>query len=257
MNTNNKGISTVLAAIIIIGIIVAVVAVAFSLGSTPAESNNVVTVYIDDIQQTGNYSEPQTLDWGSTSAGNTYTKNFNVSNPTANAYTLLLLTTEPAGTTQTWIYNNTALAANSYAAGSLTLSLSTAPSSGAYTWRLLATNSTTASPTPTPTAGPTATPIPNSITFTIDADSNVLSIALSVNNAAAYPITDFPQTFTCTPGDDLKLTPTYAADYILAGWLFGDGSIPKTTSILTINNVDSNFTVTCTSQYMPSPTTVP
>jgi len=250
MINNKKGISALLAIIVIVVVIVALVAVAMSLGSSPAASDNGdITVYIEGIKQTGNYSQPQPLNWGTISALNTYTRNYTVTNTGTQPYNLILLTTEPSGTAQSWPFNNTAIAAGTYSAGTLTLTLSATPAAGSYTWRLLASNGTM--PTPTPTVNPSATPQPNTLSFTINADSNVVSIAMSKNNAPAYDITVFPQTFIFTVGDDFKFTPTYIADYTLNGWVFSDGSIPLTTPILTLQNIDGNFTVTCTSKYMP------
>ena len=256
---NNKAIAAPLALIIIAIIAIAVVAVAFSMGGTPeAASNGDITVYIDTVQQTGNYTQPQTLQWGTISALNTYTKNFTVANTGTSQYSLLLLTTEPIGTTQSWSFNNTVIAPATVSQGTLTLTLSITPQAGAYTWRLFASNSTMpeASPTPDPSASPTPAPTvtPNSLTFTINADTNVASVDLVKNNASPYTISTFPATFAYTQGDTLKFTPTYAEGYILNGWVFADGSLPVTTPILLLSNSASNFTVTVQTKLAPEVT---
>jgi hypothetical protein len=75
-NLNNKAVSTPLVLIILAVIVIAVLAAAFSMGTAPSSNVSDVTVYIDTIEQTGNYTEPQTLTWANSQAGNTYTKNF-------------------------------------------------------------------------------------------------------------------------------------------------------------------------------------
>lgn len=251
IHNNNKALSSTLAVIIVVVILLVAVVGIISLGSTPEAVNSDIKVYIDTVEQTVNITDAQTLDWGSITAGNTYTKNFTVANYGTSPYSIILLTTEPAGSSQTWsTYNNTILPAGNYAAGTLTLALSLSPSSGSYTWRLIASNSTL--PTATPTVNPSATPTPNTIEVTVGADEYFESIAISKNNAAPYIVTDYPFTFTCTDGDDLKFTPTFTEGYTLNGWALNDGSLPVTTATLTIVNVSGNFTVMATSKTVPT-----
>jgi len=244
--------NTKLFLVVIVIAVIVIAGVAFSLGSNPAAPQTGVTVYIDSTAQTADYTQTNAYDWGQITSGYTYTRNFTVANTGTQTYTITLLTTEPPGTASTWEYNNTQLPPNTYKSAALTYQY-TPTTAGSYTWQLLASNNTI---TATPTPDPSATPTPNSISFTINADSNVESIAISVNNRAPYTIDSFPTSYTCTPGDDIKFTPTFATDYVLNGWEFTDGSIPVTTALLSLSNISGNFTVTCTSQYMtPSPTT--
>jgi flagellin-like protein len=249
---NNKAISGLMAVLIFVAIIiVGGVAAAFMLGSPEAVNNGDITVYIDSKKQSVNYTSPQTLDWGNIQAGNSYTKNFTVVNTGAQTYQILLLTTEPAGTSQTWAYNNSALATNNYAAGSLTLTLSISPSTGSYTWRLLATNST--EPLASPTPGPSSTPTPNSIQYTISADMGITSINVTRNSG--LPITllqeQLPKTYLITPGDSLKLQQNVDPDYTFNGWEFGDGTMPTIAPYIIIANIQGNFTITAQTYLTP------
>ena len=253
---NRKAITSLQIGIVIAIILVVGVAAAFMLGSSPTEVNNGdITVYIDTVKQIGNYTQPQTLSWGTISALNTYTKNFTVANTGASPYNLLLITAEPVGTSQSWSFNNTVIAPATVSQGTLTLTLSMAPQVGAYTWMLYASNGTMPEVTPTPNpASPTPIPTvtPNSLSFTINADTNVQSVDLVKNNASPYTISTFPATFAYTQGDTLKFTPTYAEGYILNGWVFSDGSLPVTTPILTLSSYASNFTVTVQTKLAPT-----
>lgn len=248
---NNKAI-TKMAAILLVFVLVIVVGVAVAIGSNvqPPQSNPV-NVIINDEAFTGNISVSNQLDWGAVSAGNSYTKNFTVVNPSnLQAYNLILLTSEPTGTTQAWSLNNTQLPAMSTASATLTLTLSTTPSLGTYSWKLLATNST--APTATPTPNPSATPEPNTLSFTVDGDDGVNSITIQVNNAAPFTVTSsqLPKTYSYTTGTNLKFTADLNLDYEFNGWQYDDGSLPITTLTLTRPASSGNFTVTATTQYM-------
>jgi hypothetical protein len=244
LNMNKKAISTPLVLIIIVIIAVAVVAVAFSLGSGPSTSNSDVTVYIDSVVQTGNYSEPQSLVWGTIAAGNTYTKNFTVANTGNTAYNLMLLTGEPAGTTQSWAFNNTVLAPLTPSQGTLTLTLSTVPSAGAYTWRLLATNSSIPEVTPTP--NPSASPTPNGLSYTINAQTGTQNLTITVNTKPPFTLlfNELPQTYTFTAGDNLKFEVGTDQYFLFNGWQFSDGTMPNMNNPLIMTNIQGNFSLT-------------
>lgn len=224
MMKNNKAISPLLALIVIIVIIVVAVAVAFALGSAPAVAASDVTVYIDSVKQDVNYTQPQTLNWGNVVAGNVYTKNFTVTNTGTQNLTLMLLTTEPLGTTQTWAYNNSLLPPSTMASGSLTLTLSTNPSPGTYTWRLLATNNTaTAQPTPTPSA--TATPTPNYM-LTLDLSDTGLyrvNVTIGTNKITLQP-SDEPQTFSFKSGLTIMVETETVDGYAFNTYRIDDGT---------------------------------
>ena len=248
MMNNKKAVAPIIYVILAVIILVVVVGAAVLLGSSPSNTTNNgdVTVYIDSIQQTGNYSSPQTLAWGNIAAGNTYTKNFTVANAGTQAYNLLLLTTEPDGNTQSWAYNNTVLNAMTYEQGTLTLTLSTTPASGAYTWRLLATNSNVVNPTPT--INPSATPIPNGLSFTINAATGVQNITVTRNNQAPFTLlsSDMPKTYTLTAGDNLKFSVGIDQYFAFNGWQFADGSMPQMQNPIILANIQGNFTLTAT-----------
>jgi hypothetical protein len=238
-NHNNKAVSTPLVLLIIAIIVVAVLAAAFSMGTTPETIQNDVVVYIDSIQQTNNYTEPQALSWPNTQAGNTYTKNFTVANTAATPYNLYLYTTEPMGTSQSWSFNNTQLAASNSAQGTLTLTLSTMPAVGAYTWQLFASNSTL-NPTPTPT--PSIPPIVN-MEFTLTTEVGVENITVAINTDKITLIsTDLPATFQFTSVDTLTFKTNAAVGYTFNTWLLNDATI-KSANPLVLTDLTGNFTV--------------
>jgi hypothetical protein len=254
MMKNNKALTSAQGVILLIIIVVAAVIVgAVALSGAPQEVTNTdIKVYIDTVEQQVNYTAPQTLNWESITAPNTYTKNFTVTNTGTQNYTIILLTTEPYGTKESWEYNNTNLTPNTYASTNLVYTLTQGAVTGSTTWRLIATNMTM--PTATATPNPSATPTPNTLQFTINADNNVQEIAVSRNNAAPFVVDAFPSTYYVTVGDNLKFTPTFIDGYTLKGWEFGDGSFPLTTPTLTLNNIAGNFTVTLSSKIAPEPT---
>jgi hypothetical protein len=254
MMKNTKGVTKAIMVIIVI-IIFVIVGIAAAIGAsiTPQTANSDVTVYIDDVKQDVNYTQPQTLDWGSTIAGNVYTKNFNVTNTGNQNLTLMLLTTEPLGTTQSWAHNNSLLPPASYAQGSLTLTLSTNPSSGAYTWRLLATNNTVAAqPTPTPatTDEPEAT-----YQFTIDAETGIsnLNVTINANKIPLVP-SNLPKTIIYHAGDVLNFKTEAIEGYEFAFWEI-PGETPNNAISYTLPNPHGNFTITATYIVKQNPTT--
>jgi hypothetical protein len=235
---NRKAVSTPLVLIILAIIVIAVLATVFSLGSAPT-TNNTVTVYIDSVQQTGNYTEPQTLSWPNTQAGNTYTKNFTVANTGSTPYNLYLYTTEPVGTSQSWTFNNTQLAASNSAQGTLTLSLSTMPAVGAYTWRLFASNSTL---TPTPNPTPSTPPIV-SMQFTLTSEVGAENITVAINTDKITLIsTDLPVTYQFTSADTLTFKTNAASGYTFNTWLL-DGATIKSANPLVLTDLTGNFTI--------------
>lgn len=219
---NNKGI-TKIATILLIFIIVIVVGVAVAIGSNvQPTSNNLLDVYIDDTKFVGNITATNQLDWGAVSAGNSYTKNFTVFNPTQQTYTLLLLTGEPSGTTQAWSLNNTQLPAMSTASATLTLTLSTTPSLGTYNWRLLATNSSL-----TPTASPTPATIPSyMLTLNIDGEGiSKVNVTLGSEKFVLTPGDVLPRTYSFKSGTTITIETTAIEGYSFNTYLLGDGTI--------------------------------
>ena len=182
-------------------------------------------------------------------AGNVYTKNFTVTNIGNQNLTLMLLTTEPLGTTQTWAYNNSLLAPNTYAQGSLTLTLSTSPSTGAYTWRLLATNNTAAQPTPTPTQ---TAETPTEKQFTLKLDPNYgmgiknITVQINTDKFTIMPI-DFDlgntPTYSFMSGDTLSFKANAQDGYIFDSWMLNE-TIPKSSNPLIMQNQQENVTLT-------------
>lgn len=219
---NNKAI-TKMAAILLVFVLVIVVGVAVAIGSNvQPTSNNLLDVYIDDTKFVGNITATNQLDWGAVSAGNSYTKNFTVFNPTQQTYTLLLLTGEPSGTTQAWSLNNTQLPAMSTASATLTLTLSTTPSLGTYSWKLLATNSTNL-PTPTPTG----TTIPSyMLTLNIDGEGiSKVNVTLGSEKFVLTPGDVLPRTYSFKSGTTITIETTAAEGYTFNTYLLGDGTI--------------------------------
>lgn len=232
---------------IIIVVVIAIVVAAgviIGMGSTPPAADNAVAVYIDGTKQSGNYSEAQTLDWGTVAAGNTYTKNFTVVNNAEQSLMLKLYTAEPTGTSQAWAKNLTTIAPTDKAEATLVLTLSENPTSGKYTWRLLAVNGTSPTPTPTTSASPTPspTPTPNALQFTIEADLGCKNITVTKNSEDPFFILggQLPKTYLFTNGDKFKFQIALESDYIWNGWDFNDG---------TTNNMNNPVTVTKTGNY--------
>jgi hypothetical protein len=248
MNKNNKALSTIAWALIIIVILVVIVAVAIA-SSQPAAVQNDVTVYLDTVKQNVNITQPQTLNWGNIAAGNVYTKNLTVTNTGSQNLTLMLLTTEPLGTSQTWAYNNTILPPLSYASGSLTLTLSITPSSGQYTWRLLATNNTMIidpTVTPTPTSTSTSTPTPNYM-LTLDLSDIGLTrvnVTIGTNKITLTPSDDL-QTFSFKSGSTITVETAVSDGYAFNTYLIDDGTF-NSNNPATWTNQKTDITITPT-----------
>ena len=260
MMKNHKAISTLAAVFILCILIASVVGLALMLGGSSPSSNPDITVYIDGAKQTGNYSQPQTLNWGSVSALNTYTKTFNVTNTGTQTYNLILITSEPAGSTQTWAYNNTKLNSMSYASSTLSLTLDAEPTAGPYTWKLLTSNST--APTPTPTVNPSETPAPtntpaptatpNNLQFTIHLQGVDTFGSFNVTiGSAKIPLlpSDFNPSYTLkfTSGATLIFQIEVPADYQFIRWDFSNNN-PDTHNPLSLTNVSESFEITAVIQ---------
>ena len=257
MKKSVKAASNVLWVILLIVVVAVSIGGAFMLGGgAPAVAEQPVTVYIDKVKQEGNYTVASKLDWGTISAGNTYTKNFTVVNNQQQSLTLKLYATAPSTATVTWAKNGTTVPSGDKAEATLVLSLSDTYTTGSFTWRLLAVNGTS-TPTPTPTATgatptPKPTPVPNNLQFTIDGDSGVKNITITRNSQTPFVIImdDLPQTYLYTAGDTLKFQVAIQPDFMFNGWQFGDGSLPENTNPLIItdktvpHNTNGNFTLT-------------
>ena len=241
---NNKALTTVQGILIIIVLVIAVIAAAFALSGAPTETApSDITVFIDTVQQNVNLTQPQTLDWGAVVAGNTYTRNFTVTNTGTQGLNLLLLTTEPYGATQTWLYNNTKLEPNTYASGSLVLNLAPNANGGIYTWRLLATNNTIIQPTPTPVA----TPEPNeTYQFTINTGTGAANINVTINtNKITLLPASLPYTIIYHQGDAVTFRTEAITGYSFNFWEI-PGDTPTNANPFTLQNPHGNFTITAT-----------
>jgi hypothetical protein len=176
-----------------------------------------------------------------------YTKNFTVTNTGNQNLTILLLTTEPAGTTQTWAHNGTVLGPNTYAASDLTLTMSLTPSVGAYTWKLLATNSTS-NPLVTPTPEATPTPAPTAVPdymLTLDlSDSGLYRVNLTIGaNKITLTQDSEPQTYSFKSGSTIKLETSVTDGYIFNTYKISDGTF-NSDNPATFTNVKSDLTIT-------------
>jgi uncharacterized repeat protein (TIGR02543 family) len=232
--------------IIILIVVIAAIVGAFIAGSSPLTIDNAspVTAYIDDVAYNTNLTEPRTIDWGAVQPGNTYTRNFTVANNQNQPLNLQLLTTEPAGNSQSWPYNNTQIQPLESLKGTLSLTLDTVAASGVYTWRLFAINGTMPNPTPSPTP---STPPVSTYQFTVESGVGVQNITFAINNALPYTVEQgsFPVTFLCKSTDTITFKANNATGYIFNGWLI-DGMTPETRNPYVKSDITGNFTVKAT-----------
>lgn len=183
-----------------------------------------------------------------------YTKNVSVTNMQTQDVTLILKTTEPAGSTLSWPKNNTYLPVNQTAYADLTLTTAASITAGDYTWKLLASNST-ASPTVSPTNS--GTPAPERFNCTIIAGTaGVQFITVTYVNRPGSGITIpadmLPYKLPFTSGDTLKFEITPLATYLFNAWQFSDGTAPQSTPIVTLTATDE-FTITAMLILDPTP----
>ncbi len=258
MRKNTKALSTaVMAGIIITIVVVCVIAAAIIGGAStppPAEAGNPVTVYIEGVEQEGNYTTARTIDWGAVSPGNTYTKNFTVINNQDQALLLKLYTTEPEGATQSWARNNTLISALSALQSTLVLTLDDFASSGQYTWKLLAVNGTAApTPTPSPTASPkpTPTPAPETLECTVESQSGLFNLTITNNQGQKITrdSTDLPYTFIFKQGDTLTFEANALENSVFDAFTITNadnaGLLPfYSDNPVTLKNIQGNFTIT-------------
>lgn len=238
----------IIALIAIVVIVIAVVVVAAS--STPQATTSPVTVTINNEPFTGDPTATNSIDWGTTSPGNTYTRPFWVQSNSDQNLTLQLFTTEPAGCTQTWIYNNTVLPPQTQVQGTLVLTVSTSGQTGTYTWQLLATNGTITpqtSPTPTPTSTPD-TPYK----FTLNKpDTGMQNINVTINaDKFTFVPSTLPETFNYKQGDTITFKTATIDGYAFNYWRIDDTPAGSTNSY-TITNAMGNFTVTAVFLQIP------
>ena len=247
---NNKAASWPLIALIGVILLVTVIGGAFLMGDQSGNTTGPVTVQINQDLYNSNLTDSHVLDWGAILLGNTYTKNFSVTNNDIQDLYMQLLTTEPAGTMQTWIYNGTMIPQNSTIHSTLQLSVGTMASTGSFTWRFFATNTTIVEPTATPT--PT-TPPQTPIEFTIKAGVGVKNITVTQNSGTPFTLLpgSLPKTYIIMSGDNLKFNVAVEVDYMFNGWEFADGSLPSVVNPLIVSNVQANFTVTATTILTP------
>jgi archaellin len=240
---NNKAISKPIIVIIIIAVII-VAAVAAAIGSNiSAPTENQLKVYIDNVEFTGNQTAINTLDWGPVQPGFTYTKNFTVVNNGNQNLTLLLLTTEPLGTTQTWPYNGSMLPPSFSAQGSLEYKLSASASSGACTWRLIASNNTAPAPTPTPTA---TSSVGEVCYVTIEAEQGMQQINLTINtDKITLTPSHMPKTVAYTSGSTLIFKTSAIEGYAFNYWEI-HGDTVKSSNPYQVVNAQGNFTIVAT-----------
>jgi hypothetical protein len=249
IKTNNKAVTGVQIGVIllIIAVVVAIV-VAVSGSAPPTETPKTgLLITFDGVQQTWNNTTPQQLNWGSVAPSMSYTKNVSVTNLEPQTLTLILKTSEPQGSHQSWPKNNTALAPNATTFADLTLSTSSPMESGSYTWLLQGSNGTI---TPTTSPTPTGTPAPQSFNCTVKAQNGIASVNVTNLNqpGSGYTIIqgNFPKTFIALEGTLLKLEVTLVAGYTFNGWTFNDGTFPQSTNSIIVL-VSKSFEVTAES----------
>jgi hypothetical protein len=238
---NNKAISTPLMVIIVIVIIV-IAGVAFSqLGVAPTTNTpSAVSVYFENVEYNTNLTDAHAIDWGAVVPGNSYSKNFTVVNNDAQPLWLKLLTTEPQGTHQTWAYNNTQIAAGATNYGSLTLNLDVLAASGTYTWRLYATNGTSATPTPTVTMPPQQTVY--SLTIVSGIGLSNINVTVGADKLTFTPAS-LPKTLNFNGDAQLAFSAEASSGYAFNFWELSDGTL-HSSNPYTISQVTGNFTVT-------------
>lgn len=183
-----------------------------------------------------------------------YTKNLTVTNLQDQGVTLILRTTEPAGSTLSWPKNNTYLPVNQTTSADLTLTTAAQITAGDYNWMLLASNST-ASPTPTPTNS--GTPTPERFNCTIIAGTpGVQFITVTYINrpgsGITIPVDMLPYKLPFTAGDTLKFETTPLASYLFNAYQFSDGTAPQNTPTVTLTATDE-FTITAILILDPTP----
>ena len=254
---NNKAASWPLIALIGVILLVTVIGGAFLMGDQSGNTTGPVTVQINQDLYNSNLTDSHVLDWGAISLGNTYTKNFSVTNNDNQDLYMQLLTTEPAGTIHEWIYNGTMIPQNSTIHSTLQLSVGTMASTGSFTWKFFATNTTIVEPTPTPSP----TPIPvETLTFTINADMGVETILITNNAGSSKTLTreelQTSQSFNFTTGDDLIFETTVREGFSFDTWDFDDGTWNDVNPII-LTNVQEAFVITATYTINPTPSPEP
>jgi hypothetical protein len=259
IRTDTKAITKGAAAFIIIAIIAVIVIIAFASSSSPTETTptNGLLITFDNNPVTWNDTIHQSLYWGQVAPSMSYTKNITVTNLNPSSVTLILLTTEPQGSHQTWPKNNTILLANRTTTADLTLTTETSITAGDYTWLLLASNSTTLiTPTPSSSTGPTPTPKPiGQVTVAI---SGVGITAINFTNVGVGSIlllpTTMPYTQTFSIGATLKFTVYLDTGYTLNAFTFDDGTFPYSQTLTytrDTNQSPQNFTITANALPIP------
>lgn len=238
---NSKAISGTLAAIIIVGILVVVGLAAAYLMSPALAPKSDITVYIEGVAQTGDYTQPQTYDWGQLTNGYTYTRNFTVENTGAQPYNIVLVTTQPPGTTATWSQNNTQLPSATYTDAPLTY-IYTPSTAGAFTWKLISSN------TSLPTATPTAAPEDTVYEFTLlPVAEGMANLNVTINTAKySFTPSTIPEagvTFYYEQGDTLRYATQSAEGYTFNFWSYNDVPTGGGSNPYTITSASGNFTI--------------
>lgn len=238
---NNKAISGALTAIILVAILVVVGLAAAYLMSPALAPSRDVTVYIEGVAQTGDYTLAQTYDWGQLSTGFTYTRNFTVSNTGTQTLTITLVTSEPPGTTASWQHNNTQLAPATYKDASLTYTYNPT-TAGTFTWKLLASNTTL------PTVTPSPAPEDTVYEFTLLPVSEGMTNLNVTINTAKYSFTPstIPAegvTFYYEQGDTLRFATQPLEGYTFNFWSYSDVPTGGGSNPYTITNAEGNFTL--------------
>lgn len=245
----NIGLTT---AIWVVGLIAVVVIAAVVVGvsmQAPAAQNQPVTVYIDDVKQSGNYSEPQALTWPADAiAGWTYDVNFTVVNNMEDNVRVTLITTAPDEAALSWGANDTMIAPTDRLSDPLTV---TDYTQGDYTWTIRTSNQPTTSPTPSPSTSPTPSPSPSptpeplTLECTVNAGQGTFNV--TVTNNAGQKITklatDLPFKFPFTQGDTLTFKANNATGYTFAQWTFADATW-NNDNPLKLTNIQGNLTLT-------------
>ncbi len=222
------------------------------MSGSPAQqptTTRPVTVYIEGVQQQGNYTTHRNIDWGTVQPGNTYTKNFTVKSNSNQMLLLRMYTEQPEGYTQSWAKNGTILSAGATMGSTLVLTLADFASTGTCTWALFASNSTMITPSPSPTGtpstSPTPTPAPLVLECTVDAEPGAENI--TVTNDSGQKITkqatDLPFTFIFTQGDTLMFHANAREGYEFNAWVLSDTTWYDDAELI-LTNRRANFTIT-------------
>jgi len=127
--------STAVAAVILIGVLVAVVVAGAAQFFIPSEAtvDFPFTITIDSQD----YDNNTALEWGNMTWGGSYNKNLTITNIASANYTTYLVTDEPEGMVMGWNGNNTLLIPTQNVTGLLWLNVTGTPTPQTYNWTVI------------------------------------------------------------------------------------------------------------------------